>query len=141
MIATISTSIQPICWTTSIADMSIIDDRYIVSRLLPNTGNMTLEQVIDDLASIRQRLGNRKMPKMMVVNKLSGTTSEVRSFYARPDATINLSAEAIVVPSKATKMMANFYLRMNQPARPTRVFNNEASALRWMEYYMEPVAF
>jgi len=46
------------------------------------------------------------------------------------------TAEAFVVPSLSTRLMINFYMKFNAPSVPTRAFNDEASAVRWIMRYV-----
>lgn len=41
-------------------------------------------------------------------------------------------ADALVVKSLSQKILANFYLKFNRPAKPTRIFTNEAEAIAWL---------
>jgi hypothetical protein len=41
-------------------------------------------------------------------------------------------ADAIVVRSLGQRLTANFYLRINKPRRPTRIFSTEREAIRWL---------
>lgn len=41
-------------------------------------------------------------------------------------------ADALVVKSLSQKILANFYLKFNKPAKPTRIFTNEAEAIVWL---------
>ncbi len=39
-------------------------------------------------------------------------------------------ADAIVVKSLSHKILANFYLKFNKPAKPTKIFTNEVDAVK-----------
>ena len=42
------------------------------------------------------------------------------------------TAVGLIVGTPLTRMMANFFLSVNKPLFPTRLFDNEASALAWL---------
>jgi hypothetical protein len=42
------------------------------------------------------------------------------------------AAVALIVGTPLTRMMANFFLSVNRPAFPTRMFDDEASAVAWL---------
>jgi hypothetical protein len=46
------------------------------------------------------------------------------------------SAVALIVGTPLTRMMANFFLSVNKPPFPTRMFDNEASALAWLQAFV-----
>jgi hypothetical protein len=55
-----------------------------------------------------------------------------RNFSAGPNGTRFTLADAIVVESLAHKLIANFYLKINKPLVPTRVFSNTKEAEKWL---------
>jgi hypothetical protein len=46
------------------------------------------------------------------------------------------SAVALVAGTPLSRMMANFFLSVNKPPFPTRMFDNEASALAWLQAFV-----
>ena len=46
------------------------------------------------------------------------------------------SAVALIVGTPLTRMMANFFLSVNKPPYPTRMFDDEASALAWLQGFV-----
>jgi hypothetical protein len=43
-----------------------------------------------------------------------------------------VSASAILVSSPMLKMMANFFILVNKPKNPTRMFTSKESAVEWL---------
>ncbi len=44
-----------------------------------------------------------------------------------------VSAVALVVSTPLSRMMGNFFLTVSKPVAPTRLFDDEASALAWLK--------
>lgn len=42
-------------------------------------------------------------------------------------------ATAIIAKSFATKLAGNFFIRFNKPPTPTRLFTDEAEAIKWLK--------
>jgi hypothetical protein len=42
------------------------------------------------------------------------------------------AAVALIVGTPLTRVMANFFLSVNKPVFPTRMFDDEASAVAWL---------
>lgn len=57
-------------------------------------------------------------------------SAEARSFVAKHTYT---KADALVGTSLALRIIGNFYLNINKPIRPTRLFNNQEAALKWLK--------
>jgi hypothetical protein len=61
------------------------------------------------------------------------STSELRQLMASKEFTDLRFGFAIVTRSIATKIVGNFFIKVNKPASPTRIFDEEASALEWLK--------
>jgi hypothetical protein len=44
-----------------------------------------------------------------------------------------VSAVALIVDTPLSRVLGNFFLAVNKPLYPTRLFDNEASALAWLQ--------
>lgn len=65
---------------------------------------------------------------------LKNSTKEARDYFAK-EGNEGLKANAILVNSTAFKMMANFYIMVNKPLNPTRLFTDKNAALEWLEQF------
>ena len=45
-------------------------------------------------------------------------------------------ADAFIINSLAQKILANFYVKINKPERPTKFFDKEDEALEWLKQYI-----
>lgn len=48
-------------------------------------------------------------------------------------------AMAIVVKSMAHRILANFFINVNKPPTPTKVFNDKAKALEWLNQFVKKI--
>lgn len=46
-----------------------------------------------------------------------------------------VSAVALLVSTPLSRMMGNFFVTVNKPVAPTRLFDDEASALAWLQEF------
>jgi hypothetical protein len=61
------------------------------------------------------------------------TTSELRQLSANEEYTKLRLALAIVTKSMATKIIGNFFIKVNKPASPTKLFSEEKPAIEWLK--------
>lgn len=77
-----------------------------------------------------------KMPeaRRLMVTAGAGATlnPEARDLVSSQDITNQVVADAIVTEHYAHQMSANFFVRYNQPHRPTRLFKTEEEAREWL---------
>lgn len=62
------------------------------------------------------------------------TTSELRQLLASKEFTNLRFATAIVTQSMANKIIGNFFIKVNKPASPTKLFSSEELALEWLKH-------
>jgi hypothetical protein len=54
----------------------------------------------------------------------------VREFYAQHSP--RLKANAMLVGSVLSEMIGNFFINLNKPDAPTKLFTNESDAVNWL---------
>jgi hypothetical protein len=59
-----------------------------------------------------------------------------RDFWAKKESCPYSSADAFVISSTAMQLIANFYLKINKPTRPTKMFTSEAQAIKWLKTFL-----
>ncbi len=87
--------------------------------------------------SVKDRLDffeGKSYPCLFDITKVKETTKEARDFMANEGNDLVI-ASAMVVNNPMLKMMANFYIMVNKPKNPTRLFTDRDSALEWLEQY------
>ena len=60
---------------------------------------------------------------------------EAREYLADKKNTRYLNAGAIVVNSRSQRIIGNFFIQINRPNIPSKIFTNEQEALKWLEAY------
>jgi hypothetical protein len=60
------------------------------------------------------------------------STPEARQYGAHNEYTQFHIAYALLVSSLSEKILANFFIRFNKPAVPSKMFNDENQAIEWL---------
>jgi hypothetical protein len=95
--------------------------------------------VMVDLAQARQlvlhaaTLVDSPRPTLVVVDKIKGIDREARSYFAHgEDNGAVTTSVALVLGNPVARMLGNFFLGLNKPRFPTRLFTSEADAVAWL---------
>jgi hypothetical protein len=72
----------------------------------------------------------RRSPLLVYLHGAGPQDRPARAEFARRDDVV--SAVALIVDTPLSRMIGNFYLTVSKPIAPTRLFDNEASALAWL---------
>ncbi len=59
-----------------------------------------------------------------------------RDFWAKKESCPYSKADAFIINSTAMQLIANFYLKINKPNRPTKMFTDEDAALKWLKTFL-----
>lgn len=108
------------------------DDGILLVLLKEDYTDISLA-IIRSLTEHVGKIGNGKKMKVIIDIKSFNTISdEAKKYSATPAGQIYTSANAIVIHSLASRLGANFFIRFNKPATPTRVFNTIEEAAQWL---------
>lgn len=79
----------------------------------------------------RERQG-RKALLVVTMGEHSTLTNEARALASGPEGDRVLAADAIVLRDFSHQLAANAFVRHNRPLRPTQLFPDMPSALKWL---------
>jgi hypothetical protein len=83
------------------------------------------------LEAMAQLTGGRRSPLLVDMHDTGPLDRPTRAELTRRSDL--QSAVGLIVGTPLTRMMANFFLSVNKPQFPTRLFDNEASAVAWLQ--------
>ncbi len=77
----------------------------------------------------------RKAPALHVIGRYAEFSEEVKH-YSADEGTKFTCAEAYVITSLAHRLIGNFYLKINKPKVPTKIFTDKEKAIDWLRGYL-----
>jgi 3,4-dihydroxy-2-butanone 4-phosphate synthase len=108
-----------------------------IYRLKPVEG---IEMNVDDVRQAREiylKLSAGQFFSVLLDATGSFTISdEARALIASKEYSVQRKAAALVTPGLVNRLVGNFFIQFNKPGSPTKLFNDEASALAWLEEQM-----
>jgi hypothetical protein len=87
---------------------------------------------IDAQEKIRDKIGVRQTRAVIDMRRVRAISREAREYYANERTASIQQATALLVGSKLTQVIANFFMGLNKPVSPTRMFTNPDEALAWL---------
>lgn len=88
---------------------------------------------MDELLEFSAKFTNYEKRYTIVDTRSNYNSSqEVSNHYANSDYNKYRYADAFIVNSLAMRLLVNFYIRFHKPKVPTRLFNDEQSAINWI---------
>jgi|GEM_PF-577686 len=121
---------------TTKAIISITSDGHVLIRIKEQE-DLHVIDIKDTLAAKRSLIGEIEHTVIFVTARFGTVSPEAREFSASPEVGKKVIARAIVTKSLSSRMLSNFYLRINKPSTPTRIFENEEDAADWLNKIRE----
>ncbi|HSZ25769.1 MAG TPA: hypothetical protein VK766_08635 [Cytophagaceae bacterium] len=110
-----------------------IRGHYIYVRYKPNT-LLDLDAAKKILQDAVDFSGDKIYPALTDIREMPAHSKEVRDYFAIEGSETTF-ANAIIVSSSFSRILANFFLTLNKPKIPTRIFSDSAKAAKWLEMF------
>ena len=120
------TSTQALYWDT---------DENIVWGHLDSA--QTAEENIDAQARLRNTLGKEMTRVLIDMRQTVQITREARNHYAGERTASIQRATALLIDSPLSATIANFFMGLNKPLSPTRMFTSEDEAIAWLREHSD----
>jgi hypothetical protein len=96
----------------------------------------TREDAERGVASLWELGGRRCRPVLVDMRRAKSMDRGARSYYAGPETARVQCAAALIIESPLTRVIGNFFLGLNKPLLPTRLFTSEPEAMAWLRTFV-----
>jgi hypothetical protein len=91
------------------------------------------EEAIHAIAKVT---GGARRPVLVDMTQIKFMTREARTYFAGPETANAESAAALLIRSPLARAIGNFFMGLNKPLMPTRLFTSEEAALTWLRDFV-----
>ncbi|MDO9300625.1 MAG: hypothetical protein Q7T89_04540 [Anaerolineales bacterium] len=116
-------------------EMWLREDGIVVLRWKPKV-ELKLAQAQESFEVFTSITSGKKSPLLVDTAAVQYYTREFREYYVSEAVSQTASAVALLVGSPLTRTMANFFLSVSKPRIPTRMFDSEAAAIKWLKEFI-----
>ena len=123
-----TTTTQKIYWDT---------ENEIVEGVI-FTNITTLDQAIEDINAqerIRIKLNKQKTRVLIDMSEISEVSKEARDYFANERTAKTQRACALYITSGIGRVIGNFFMGLNKPQTPTKLFTDKKEAIKWLHTY------
>jgi hypothetical protein len=78
-----------------------------------------------------------KYPLLIDTTDIKSITKDARDYFSINNRGSKVVAFAIIINSPLSKIIANFFMGLNKPSVPVKIFNSEEDAVDWCKLYQE----
>jgi hypothetical protein len=109
-----------------------IDETGIVHTRYSNGSEVSLEQAKEEVRLLNILGRGNRIPCVVDITLVKSVSREAGEYYSSEELSGVFSAVAMIVDSPMSKVMANFFLKIDGPPYPIRLFTTEEDAVGWL---------
>ena len=113
----------------------IDSDGILRTQVKPHV-EITIEDAREALDRMRELSAGKKHPVLVDLTSCKGIDREARTYYAGEETAKLGLAAALLIGSPLARAIGNFFLGINKPVFPARLFTSEAEAIAWLKGFM-----
>jgi hypothetical protein len=125
--------------------LSIIDTPYVTFEIKGDVLHATYKKGIKITLDIARQVVEARLKltldrnfAVLIYNQgVISMDKPARDFLASPEGTRGVKAAAMMLDSAFSSFLGNFYLSVNKPPMPVRIFTNTKSALGWLQKFVD----
>ncbi len=92
---------------------------------------------VDAQERVRDILGKAKTRVLIDIAAISEISKEARDYFANERTASIQRATALLISSPASRVIGNFFMGLNKPISPTRLFTDPHEAIKWLQTYSD----
>ena len=117
--------------TTNTLSMWRSDDGMIHIKVLAHA-KMSLADAKEGNRLAWDLSDGKRRPRFCDYTEIHSQDAECRAYYASQETSKTCLACAILIGSPVSRVIGNFYLGLNRPSTPTRLFTSKPQAIEWL---------
>jgi len=121
---------------TKTLSIELGDDDILRVEVLQNA-EMTLDDAKESNAVCMELSGGRRLPRLCDYRGIRSQDRACRAYYASEETAATCLVCAIVISSPVSRVIGNFYMGLNKPVTPTRLFTSESAAVEWLRTFSD----
>ena len=112
------------------------DDGIVRTKVKP-LAEVTLKEAQENSVSVNSFFKGKKYPLLIDSRNIKSITKEARDHFSIHGRETNITSFAVIIYSPLSRIIGNFFMGLNKPSIPAKLFNNEKDAIEWLKEYLE----
>ena len=113
-----------------------LGDDGIVRAIVGPGAQVSRADAVEAVATTNRLTGGRKAPLIVDCRGIAYMDREARSYYAGEEARATVHCVGLLVASPVSRVLGSFFLGLNRPPMPTRLFTSEGRAVEWLKGFV-----
>jgi len=110
----------------------------IFRTLVKPFSEVTVEHAMENTRFLHELKNKDKVPILVDLRKIKSISKEARAHFSMNGRAGAGNAIALIIKSPVSKIIGNFYISLEKPPVPVRLFTNEKEAVKWLLPFVTP---
>lgn len=107
----------------------------IARTVVKGSVEIGLKEARENTEAINTLFCGKKFPLLVDARSIHYMTREARDHFSIKNRETVINCFAILVQSPLSRIIGNFFMSLNKPSVPARLFTDERDALQWLEKF------
>lgn len=108
----------------------------IARTMVKEGADISLEDAKENTLAMEQLYEGETFPLMVDTRKVKYISKEARDHFSIKNRKSVVCAFALVIGSPLSRIIGNFFMGLNKPSVPMKLFTNEKDAIRWLKQFL-----
>jgi len=109
----------------------------IINVTIKENAVQDLNDAKENIASCATLANKKKLVSLIDIRLAESIDREARNYYGGPENARITKAMALLIDSGFSRVMGNFFLGLNKPKMPTKLFTEKNKAIDWLKGFIE----
>jgi hypothetical protein len=97
---------------------------------------VTLKESVENSKVVNSLGGEKKFPLLIDSRQIKSISKEARDNFSIRNRETRINSFAVIIGSPLSRIIGNFFMGLNKPSVPAKLFNNEEEAVNWLKQYL-----
>lgn len=105
------------------------------TKIKPNS-HVTLKEASENTEAVSSFYKDKRFPLLIDSRDIKSMDREARNQFSTNNRETRINSFAVIVRSPLSRVIGNFFMGLNKPQVPAKLFDNEEEALAWLKTFL-----
>jgi len=97
----------------------------------------TISEAKDNFNALKKLSAGKRFSVLVDIRKVKSQDRKSRQLFAGKKSDKIMIATGLIIGSPLSRVIGNFFLGLNKPQRPVKLFTSENEAIEWLKQFLE----
>ncbi len=104
--------------------------------VVKKNSEVTFADAKENSAAVNSLCQGTKFPLLIDSRDIKSIEKQARDYFSLKGRESNVNSFAIIIASPLSRIVGNFFMGLNKPTVPVKLFTDEREAISWLKQYL-----